>query len=369
MAITLTPYGELSQEGTLADDRYDYFTIENNGELFPSPSIGNQEKNPNLLNIDEYTFRVFSNVDNAAIYVDGEEQNITTPGLIKFKKSDLFKNDVTRTITVRKNGYRTEERYQIFITSLISTPLEEITLVQDENGFVNLRDIDIKIRYYNGDQLIEFNGFNSVITPLGFTLERQEDPRLGERRIATTLVGDDGSVVLERVNDGQIFPLSSKKNTRRDETGTRYILRSVDTTSYRLGGVRITVAGKTETLFAGDGESLTTEITLNNDTQLDAISQRLVIKENIQPRLRIDGGSVKTLNKNGNTGVPVVIEKNSVVTAITVIIGDDIYEYTDLGSSSKVAITLPKNAFDRLGSYNVKLFPYSISQLESFTEN
>lgn len=369
MAIEITSYDILQNDTSLADDRYDYFTIEQGGTITVQDSIGDQTKNENILNIDDYTFRIFSNVEGASIYVNGEEQNKVTPNFIRFKKSDLFRQGESKTITVRKNGYRSDERYEIFISSIIDKPIEEITLSQDDSGFINLRNIDIKIRYFVGDQLIEFNNFNNTITPLGFNLKRIEEPTRNERTLKTSLTGDDGSVVLERVRDGQIFPISSNRDSRSDNRGTRYVLRSVDTSAYRVAAIRLQVDGKTEELTAGDGESLKTEIKLNNNIELAVATQRLVIKENIQPRLRIDNGRARTINKNEKSGVPIVLEKNSVVNAISVIIGDDIYEYKDLGKKSRVVITLPQSAFDRLGSYNVKLFPYSISQLESFTKD
>lgn len=365
MSLNTTTYGDTPN--TNADDRYDYFTIENGGVVDTIGTVGEQDKPDNVLNIDEYSFRITSNIDNADIIVNGEVQSSRTPSIIKFKKSDFFEEGISKTITISKTGYTSNERYELFITSLTEDSLEDTTLSRDESGFVNLKDIDFRIRYYVDDVLTPFNEFTSLLTQLNFTLRESVERGSDERRITTALVGDDGSAVLERIRDGRTFAVDSDTSSRTDNQGTRYLLKSVDTSSYRIAAIRVRVDGKVEEQTADDGESLRTEITLNNDVELEIATQRLVVQERLQPRIRVPNRSPRMLNKNEPTGIPIIIYKNRAVRAISVVIGEEMIEFDNLPKRQRCAIALPARLFEQLGSYRVKIFPYSISQLESFT--
>lgn len=367
MAIDLKTYGNIL-DNNIVDEQFDDFIVDRADSISFDEGFGDQVKNENILRLDEYTFRVSSNVEGASVLINGQEQYKTTPTFVRIKKSDLFGEASVKTITIKKDGYVSNERYEIFVKSLADRGLDELSLARDEEGFINLKDIDIRVRYYVNDVLTTFNGFTSILTPLNFTLRRESKPSDDRKVLTTVLTGDEGSAVLERIRDGQVFDINSKSNDRRDKKATRYLLRSVDTSSYIIGAIRLTVNGKTETRYAEDGESLTTEIILNTDTQVEVITQRLVIKENRQPRIKIPNTRPRMLNKNEPTGIPIAIMKNEAVKAITVIIGEEMIEFDNLPSSKECAITLPAKLFENLGSYNVKIFPYSIEQLERFTK-
>ena len=301
--------------------------------------------------------------------VNGRPQGVSTPGIIRISKSELFTNNLRNTITIEKNGYTSNERYEVFITSLTEIPLQDVGLIVDENNnFTNINNIDIRVAYYVDNVLTEFN-FNSELITLNFNLTRAIKEDSDERKLTTVLTGDNESVILERIRDGERLPISDTTTERVDKKGTRYVLKSVDPTIYRVGAIRLTVDGKTESLFADEGENLTTEITLNNNVQVEVISQRLVLQERIQPRIRVLDEAPRTYNKNEPSGIPILIYRNSVevVKAVSVIIGEQMFEFDNLGDGRKFVINLPAAAFENLGSYRIKIFPYSISELEKYT--
>jgi len=114
---------------------------------------------------------------------------------------------------------------------------------------------------------------------------------------------------------------------------------------------------------------LTTDIILNSDVQVEVITQRLVIREKRQPAIRINT-KPRIYNKNEPTGVPIRIDKlNELVESVSVVVGEQMFEFDNLGSNSSCIITIPAKAFENLGRYNLKIFPYSIAELEEFTQD
>jgi hypothetical protein len=59
-----------------------------------------------------------------------------------------------------------------------------------------------------------------------------------------------------------------------------------------------------------------------------------------------------------------MFRKNKDVQAITVIVGDDVLEFDDLDSGDLCGITIPHNVFDKIGRYNIKIFPFSFDDYE-----
>ena len=59
-----------------------------------------------------YFFRVASNVDNASIYLNGENTFKLTPDRLSISVDDVIKNG-GYTITIQKEGYTTNEKYLI----------------------------------------------------------------------------------------------------------------------------------------------------------------------------------------------------------------------------------------------------------------
>ena len=70
-------------------------------------------------------------------------------------------------------------------------------------------------------------------------------------------------------------------------------------------------------------------------------------------------------NINTKAGVPLLIQRNSDVKAITLIIGDDVMEFDDLGDDNVVGITIPETSFKKIGKYEIKLFPFSFEDYEN----
>ena len=68
---------------------------------------------------------------------------------------------------------------------------------------------------------------------------------------------------------------------------------------------------------------------------------------------------------NTKAGVPLLIQRNSDVKAITLIIGDDVMEFDELGDDNIIGITIPETSFKKIGKYEVKLFPFSFEDYEN----
>ena len=73
----------------------------------------------------------------------------------------------------------------------------------------------------------------------------------------------------------------------------------------------------------------------------------------------------RTYNINSKAGVPIVVRKNFDVKVITVIVGENVYEYDSLDEGDIAGITIPHAAFRGIGQYSIKIYPFSLKAYES----
>ena len=93
----------------------------------------------------------------------------------------------------------------------------------------------------------------------------------------------------------------------------------------------------------------------------------------LDPQISLVKTYPRKYNINTKSGVPLLIQKNKDVQAITIIVGDDILEFDNFGRDTYeegngdeiVGITIPHRVFKKIGQYNVKLFPFSFDDYET----
>ena len=78
---------------------------------------------------------------------------------------------------------------------------------------------------------------------------------------------------------------------------------------------------------AESGETLETTLTLNSNYTITIETEKIEVPlEGLDPQISLVKTDTRTYNINEKSGVPLLIQKNKDVQAITIIVGDDILE-------------------------------------------
>ena len=345
---------------------------ENNGGG-GSTGSGNQSGGGIKLTPTGESFRITSNIDGASISINGTYTGKTTPAQINITKSSLIDGG-NKTITISKNGYSTNEKY---IISLDTKGQQLIRNPELDNEFGNLGVTEIQCKYYVNNTEVSKQIYGSPKV-LGFSnLSLSDDsiddsPELFEFKVNLSGIQQGNPIVIQK-NDSEsaeFFP-NMGITEYSDIAYSKYQIKSVDTTLYRM--TKITYDGDTGTVplvpaEAGDNESLSLTIKLRHNITIN-IEVESVVRGNIDfgtPEIRLINPKSRTYNINSEIGVPIAFEKNEDVKAITIIVGDDVLEYDDLEKGDTAGVTIPHSVFDKIGKYNSKIFPFSLSDYEDF---
>ena len=271
------------------------------------------------------------NIQGAGVKFNGSFIG-SVPKELRISKADLIEKG-DRIIEIGKTGYTSNEKY---IVSLINGGGLILKNNIYDGGFSGLNQTRIIIKYYVNNIEQSFpeikTGFAQTIT---FNLTK----------------GSDG-------------------NEYQDTTNTEYTLESADLSLYRI--IKITYNDsiyKQVPLTANDNESLTMSFKLRTNysiiVEVESVSKYV---PPIRPVIKLLKTDARLYNINKSIGVPIVFEKNSTVKAITIIVGDDILEFDNLGEGDIAGVTIPHNVFDNIGKYNIKLFPFSLNDYEEELE-
>lgn len=319
------------------------------------------------------TFRITSNIKGASISINGTYTGKTTPAQINITKSSLIDGG-NKTITISKNGYSTNEKY---IISLDTNGQQLVRNPDLDNEFGNLGVTEIKCKYYVNNTEVSKVIYGSPKV-LGFSnLSLFDDSiddtsELFEFKVNLSGIRQGNPIVIQKndLKTAEFFPKIGITEYS-DIAYSKYQIKSVDTTLYRI--TKITYDGDIGSVplvpaEAGDNESLSLTIKLRHNITIN-IEVESVVRGNIDfgtPEIRLINPKSRTYNINSEIGVPIAFEKNEDVKAITIIVGDDILEYDDLEKGDTAGVTIPHSVFDKIGKYNSKIFPFSLSDYEDF---
>jgi hypothetical protein len=326
---------------------------------------------------DDYIVRITTQFPDArpqasTVYLNGIPLPNTTPKDYTIKLSELFTNG-PQEFEVRKGKYITNQKYVLSVVPFGDNKLDDITLLEDvetnrPNG-VNQLQLDIK--YYEDGQLKPYTtARNGTLIQLPFTLYKKPVEIIKDelKELTINLIGPDSSVQFITPDEDEL--LDSGEDVYEEKLGTTISFKSPNTSLYRISEVTITDdEGNTEKLTAGKSESVSMEILLSRDLKLDIVTKNVIKKEVLKPVIRIKGNPLKKYNINDKTDIPIIVEKNDDVKVISLIIGDEILEFDSLTKGKYQGITIPSRLVDKIGTYNVKLIPYSISELLAAKKN
>jgi hypothetical protein len=316
-------------------------------------------------NYAEYVVRVSSNQSGANIFVNGVNTQKTTPENISVTKTQLVSGDVE--ITVSKEGFSTLEKYVLSLSVLDGSVVINNSRFDQPLG---LSTADINIQYFIGNTeqtpstLIKNGNFIFTDFTLSKTRILPTDSNL--LLFNVFVAGVTNSVLVNKNGQVDLYPTLGSNNYG-DIKGTLFSIKSSDARLYRITEIIVEGEGETvETLTANTDESLNINLTLNKSysvkIQTEELRQSLPA---LDPKVSLLDSDTRTYNINSKVGVPLVIRKNSDVKAITVVVGETIFEFDTLDEGDIAGVTIPHSAFRGLGQYSVKIYPFSLKNYET----
>jgi|TARA_B100001094_G_scaffold49603_1_gene45104 hypothetical protein len=291
---------------------------------------------------------------------------VPTNQSVRISRESLATED--KLIKIAKKGYKCDEYYVVTMVD-DDLPLIKNKNVSDTPLGISTKDIVLK-KFVNGEEQLPVSIRNITSKTLTFNLTK------GEVSVGTSLFtikfnigeveGAPVSVVKNSKTSAEFFPKTGQ-SVYEDLDNTKYLIRSSDTTLYRISGMTISKDGNTPTVLEADAnETLETTITLNTDYEVSITIQQIPVPDaDLDPQISLVKTDPRKYNINEKSGVPLLIQKNKDVQAITIIVGDDILEFDELDDSDIIGITIPHKVFSKIGQYNIKLFPFSFNDYEN----
>jgi hypothetical protein len=333
-------------------------------------------ENTNVANADEYVIQIRASFPNkvsvgGTVYVNDIPLPNVTPNNYKVNLTTLF-NQGPQTIEVKKGNYNTNEKYILSVVPAGDDGIDDIKLLQDDvtNSILGVNKLKLNIERYEDNVKKPFSVLEGTTITLPFTLTKGVVPTkpTSTNTVAINLIGPNSSVVINSNNEDDF--LDSGEEIFKENTDTKYFIKSPNTTLYRISEVIVTDGdGNSETLTAGAAESISMELNITKDLTLTILSHRVVKKKILKPLIKLKSAPTKKYNINDKSDIPLIVEKNDDVVAISMVIGSEILEFDNLAPGRYVGIKIPHRLIESIGKYNIKLFPYSISELKNGKKN
>ena len=310
--------------------------------------------------VNTYVFTITANLEGFTTNVNGDTQ--PTPQSVRITKDSLINKP--KKIEVKKKGHTTQECY---IISMID---DDTPIIDNGSNKLGLNQKVVQLQKYNGDIMVGpplplLGGTGRLI----FTLNQaiiSDEPVLHTIQFNIGGKGSPVSILKNGTKNAEFFPTVGETNYR-DISGTTYKIRSSDSKLFRITDMVITKEGASfRELKAEPNESLEALITLNATYIVSITTKRVEpVQPALNPIISLVKDEERRYNMNTKAGVPLLIQRNSDVKAITLIIGDDVMEFDELGDDNIIGITIPETSFKKIGKYEVKLFPFSFEDYEN----
>src|SRR6056300_578570 len=333
------------------------------------------EEPPNDTIVDTFTFIVKTNQKGFSTFVNNQQVGINS--LVRITREQLARED--KRINVSKEGYLCNEYY---IVSMLDDGAPIIENPALDNKLLGLNTKAISLIKYVDNQIVETIGIgSSTLVNLNFTLNKKpkgggdeyEEPNNYKVNFLITGEGLPVSVLKNGNKNAQFFP-SIGESLYEDVDGTNYVISSADISLYRITRINILKPNNKPIIIEADaGESLETTLKLTSAYIIEIDTQKIPVPlPGLDPQISLVNSDPRKYNINTKSGVPLLVQMNDDVRAITVVVGDDVLEFDDFGRDNYeepggkiVGITIPHRVFNKIAQYNIKLFPFSFDDYEN----
>jgi len=327
---------------------------------------GSSNPNPTTTTTDTFIFNIGSNQKSFTTTVNGEA--VSNDKQIRITRESLAKEN--KIIRVSKQGYLNNEYYEVEMVD-DGGPIIKNSNVSDRPLGITTKDI-VLTKYVGGQifglpkSIAQSTTNNIDFRFIKSDTDEPEEPVSYKVEFNISGEGTPVSVLKNGNKNAQFFPQAGTTNYE-DVDGTKYIISSADISLYRISEITIVKPNnKPVILNAEDGETLETTLTLNSDYTISIITEKLEAPlDGLDPQIELIKTDPRTYNINDKSGVPLLIQKNKDVQAITIIVGDDILEFDDLDDGDVIGLTIPHRVFEKIGQYKVKIFPFSFDDYET----
>lgn len=333
-------------------------------------SSGGSVSTPTVANT--FVFTIKSNEAGFTTTVNGNP--VPTNQSVRITRESLATED--KLIKITKKGYLCNQYYIVTMVD-DDLPIIKNLNVSDTPLGISTKDIVLK-PFLNGKEQLPISIRNTTTSILNFNLRRGDDEyeEPGKYKVKFNIGGSGAPVsILKNGNKNAEFFPPSGESEYEDVEGTKYLISSADATEYRITNITLTTTdNQPVVLEANPGETLETNITLNFNYEISISLEKVPLPlDELDPQISLVNADPRKYNINEKSGVPLLIQKNADVQAITIIVGDDILEFDDFGKDNYeegngdeiVGITIPHNVFSKIGQYNIKLFPFSFDDYEN----
>lgn len=348
---------------------FDQSTLTNDGVGGGTTSNGggvgiNAPQNTTLTNL--FVFNISSNESSFTALLDGEV--VGDNKRIRISRDSLSKS--SKRIEVKKSGYSNNEYYIIEMVD-DGSPIIINPNIEQPLG-ISTKDVVLTKYTKKPNRVVgtPTSIGNAVSSDLSFTFNKlrggdeYEEPKKHTTSFNISGKGSPVSVLKNGNKSAEFFPLAGATEFE-DVEGTTYTISSSDLSLFKITNILYTTNNQEKELKANAGESLQLTIKLNSDYIFDITTEEVKkATPALNPQIELLKTDARTYNINSKAGVPLMIRKNADVEAITVIVGDDVLEFDDLDKGDLCGITIPHNVFDKIGRYNIKIFPFSFDDYE-----
>ena len=345
---------------------------------------------------------VKSNVE-AQVVINSENTFKVTTDKFDVSFDDLQKNGA-KTFTVSKDGYISDEKYvvaleynQNFNFNIINNINfgdslfgYQTRLLPDFNIpfsntnqpiYSSVSPYTFKIYYYKKNELVSvIDNSTSQIIDFNFTLEKgqvttPEDIKK-EVTIKINVTGQADSVSYVGSSTNSISPLTiNKEYTITELIGTKISIASVDKSKYLVTKIVVTDStGVSETFTNSDSEFGLSNVVRNAQSQNSSAVVSLIADDDykievettaspqnrVKPEISFINSEIgkENFNINAKSALPIGINKNPLVSDISVYIGTDVFKFSNLDDGKATTIiNLPFDTFTKIGNYRIILVP------------
>ena len=316
-----------------------------------------------------FVFNIITNTPNKKFQtlINGTESAVGSSKQIRITRESLATQSYK--IEVKANGYTNLKEYYMIEMVDDGAPIIINPKIDQPLG-LNTKDVVLTL-YRNGTAVgvpksirnISDNDLIFTLRKLQSDTDEPEEPTSYTVSFNISGVGNPVSVLKNGNSDAEFFP-SIGDSTYTDVENTKYIIRSSDSSLYRITSI-IWETNKLERLVAEPGETLELDITLSKNYSFTIKTEEIFQgTAATNPQIELLKTDARKYNINSKLGVPLMFRKNEDVKTITVIVGDDILEFDNLDKGTLCGITIPHSVFNKIGKYDIQIFPFSLDEYE-----
>ena len=321
---------------------------------------------------NDILLNITCNINGAGVKFNGSFIG-SVPKQLRISKVDLLEKG-DRIIEIGKDGYNSKEKYVVSLNTNDSN-IQKSSIFN--GGYGGISQTEIVVKYYVNDREYQFpKRLTGKAQELTFTLKSNgngDGNTFTKKKLTINLSGvRGGNPIVLKKNPGyrqsDILPQLGQ-TTYEDKSNTKYTITSADLTKYRITNITYDDGYQMFPLDAKDNESLTMTFKLKTNYKISILVEAIpTVEPLIKPVIELLNNASRLYNINTEIGVPLAFKKNSSVKAITIIVGDDILEYDDLEAGDVAGVTIPHSTFEKIGKYNIKIFPFSLNDYDTEPE-